>query len=164
MVRVLVFPMVVLAIVRLWSHLARKMEYKIVLKSFAWIYASFILTADIMLLGGTVIPLRRVAAQPSPFTPGSPLHIVVTSLAMFSPPIVVPILFSSSLSGPGSESCTRLKVPLQPPTTSPALYPSPNNLSSIYRRTRGGIINLNIGLNARIMNFLDPHSCCLNAR
>jgi len=93
LVRVLVFPIVVLATVWVWSHLARKMEYKIILKSFAWIYASFILTADIMLLGGTVIPLRRAAAQPSPLAPGSPLQIIVSLLFLFSPPIVVPILF-----------------------------------------------------------------------
>jgi len=93
LVRVLVFPMVVLATVWLWSYLARKMESKIVLKSFAWIYASFILTADIMLLGGTVIPLRRLAGQPSPGGTGSPLHIIVSLLFLFSPPLVVPILF-----------------------------------------------------------------------
>jgi len=91
-VRVLVFPMVVLAIVWLWSHLARKMEYKIALKSFAWIYASFMLTADIMLLlMGTVrIPLAGVQFKPAP---GSPLQIVSTLLFAVFPPIVFPILF-----------------------------------------------------------------------
>ena len=93
LVKVLVFPMVVLATVWLWSYLARKRERKIVLKSFAWIYASFILTADIMLLlHGTVIPLRHAAVPGHP-APGSPWHTMFNLLFLFLPPIVVPIMF-----------------------------------------------------------------------
>jgi len=92
LVRVLVFPVVVLATVWLWSHLARKTEYKIVLKSFAWIYASFILTADIeLLLLGTIMPLRRAGAQP--FLAPGPLLTIFNLLFVASWPLIIPIIF-----------------------------------------------------------------------
>jgi len=92
LVRVLVFPVVVLATVWLWSHLARKIESKIVLKSFAWIYASFILTADIeLLLLGTIMPLRRAGAQP--FLAPGPLLTIFNLLFVASWPLIIPIIF-----------------------------------------------------------------------
>jgi len=93
LVRVLVFPVVVLATVWLWSHLARKMEYKIVLKSFAWIYASFVLTADIMLLLMGTVRIRLPGTQFKLPAPGSPLHTIFNLLFVASWPLVVPIIF-----------------------------------------------------------------------
>ena len=92
LVRVLVFPLVVLAIVWLWSHFARKMEYKIILKSFSWIYASLMLIADIMLLLMGTVRIQLPGAQFKP-EPSSPLQIISTLLFAFLPPIVFPVLF-----------------------------------------------------------------------
>ena len=63
-IRLLVFPVLILVILWLWGSLARTEEYEVVMKSLSWIFASIILVTDIlMFLVGTVPPITEVFVQ-----------------------------------------------------------------------------------------------------
>jgi hypothetical protein len=89
LLRLVVFPVVVLAFTWLWSQLAREGETKVVVKSLSWILASIILMADLMLLIFS-------AASPYYTTSGGyygPPTIVSIGLTLLllSSPLILPI-------------------------------------------------------------------------
>lgn len=64
MIRLLVFPILILVILWLWGSLARVGEHQVIMKSLSWIFASIILAADIVIfLTGTVPPINEAFVQ-----------------------------------------------------------------------------------------------------
>jgi len=64
MIRLLVFPILILVILWLWGSLAREGEHEVTMKSLSWIFASIILAADILIfLTGTVPPISEAFKQ-----------------------------------------------------------------------------------------------------
>jgi len=79
LVRLLVFPVVILVFLWLLGLLARNLEFQVIMKSFSWILASIILTADLMLLLMAAIPLKGAGGPPTLLT-----H-VISALFILSP-------------------------------------------------------------------------------
>ncbi|MDH5734282.1 MAG: hypothetical protein OEY88_10970 [Candidatus Bathyarchaeota archaeon] len=64
MIRLLVFPILILVILWLWSSLAGEGEHEVIMKSVSWIFASIILAADVVIfLTGTVPPINEAFVQ-----------------------------------------------------------------------------------------------------
>jgi len=86
-VRLSVFPAIVLVFLWLSSHLVNKVELQVVVKSFSWIFASIILMADLALL---LLGTYQVTSLPVDL--GHPLTILASGLIIFSP-LYFPLLF-----------------------------------------------------------------------
>jgi len=94
LVRLLVFPVVILVFLWLWGLLARKSEFQVVIKSYSWIFASIILMADlILLLLGTVIPRGYFGGPPS-------LLGNIMSAILITSPLYLSLLFCISVVRP----------------------------------------------------------------
>lgn len=79
-VRLLVFPVIILVFLWLCGLLARNVAFQVVMKSFSWIFASIILMADFVLLILGIFPIYI------PRGPGTtPLGMVIQGLILFSP-------------------------------------------------------------------------------
>ena len=80
LLRLLIFPMVILAFLWLWSLLARRTETQVIVKSLSWIFASILFMTDLVLLLLTIYPVR-IPGGPR----AGPLDVAIQALVLSSP-------------------------------------------------------------------------------
>jgi len=81
--RLMIFPVVILIFLWLWNLLARNVGHQIVVKSFSWIYASLILVTDLAILVFSIYPTLLKALFKGP--KAAPIDVIASGLVLFSP-------------------------------------------------------------------------------
>jgi hypothetical protein len=87
LIRLMIFPIVALVFLWLWSYLTQSKGRQVILKALSWILASIILMADVVLL---------ILATYRPVIPGGPqatLFDLAISLLILASPLYVSALF-----------------------------------------------------------------------
>jgi len=81
----MIFPVVILVFLWLWSLLARNINHQVVVKAFSWIYASIMLVADLVILIFSSNP-AKFKALPAPAGPyATTLGAIILGLILSSP-------------------------------------------------------------------------------